>query len=292
MCQIIHRVKGAPAISETIIKAASLSNRDGWGIMYSDKGQKCVIKSLEMSDLSETIKLMEDSDFEFVAHLRLGTHGSMSIDNTHPFDVFDGEYSLMHNGIFNVPYSKNETRSDTGIFVDYLNTLPKNIFFLKEWVGYLHSMMITSGNKLAIMNSKGTVFKYGNWFSLPESNEEYEKYKDKLFFSTSPSSFCYDPSKSKNLYSYTNTNTSYKSRYSYKDSGQDTEVDSEDDYYTKQLEAYAYSDNSKEVYNLGGTTYTISDLEFFNLSDLEELMDKDPTGVAILLRDLIILSNA
>ena len=69
------------------------------------------------NDLPEIKKFLEDNiEHERFIHFRYSTRGSTTLDNCHPFEVFnDGhrQVFMMHNGTFNTYGQFNQGKSDT-----------------------------------------------------------------------------------------------------------------------------------------------------------------------------------
>jgi molecular chaperone DnaK (HSP70) len=139
------------------------------------------------------------------------------------------------------------------------------------------------------MAKDGSVYRYGTWYALPESHTEHEKYKNTLRFSTSPSAVCYDPSK-KIKYGYgdgaSGWNYDESGRYSF--SSKNGALSEDDEKYLDQYEGYANKDGvGSTVYDIGGTHYTLDDLVYLELRDIQTIVESDPDGASVLLKDLI-----
>lgn len=112
MCLIIHSPTGHSP-SEDIIESALSINPDGVGFMYMDRGKPESFKILHarsdyIERVCETLK-----DTEYCVHFRMRTHGDVSADNLHPFDLANGGL-LMHNGVMHNIDTKSDTKkSDT-----------------------------------------------------------------------------------------------------------------------------------------------------------------------------------
>ncbi len=105
MCLIIHRPIGVE-IPESILSSGMRANPDGWGIVagrYSSKG-------LDASRFWDAYDASGDA--ELFIHFRFATHGSISLDNCHPFKILRGRYHVLHNGIIDIPIV-DKARSDT-----------------------------------------------------------------------------------------------------------------------------------------------------------------------------------
>lgn len=100
--------QGLQELVEAAVPAAS-GNSDGWGV-FNDQRQ--VLKSSERftgEDADTVFTQFTGSKF-VVLHLRMATQGSVSLDNTHPFDI--GENLLCHNGMISGNWNEYEEGPD------------------------------------------------------------------------------------------------------------------------------------------------------------------------------------
>ena len=52
-------------------------------------------------------------------HCRIATHGTLTVDNCHPFPIGEGQLTyLAHNGVLSIPMDADDTRSDTRVFAE------------------------------------------------------------------------------------------------------------------------------------------------------------------------------
>jgi hypothetical protein len=108
-------------------------NSDGGGFAFiNDNKEIEVVKSMRLEHFWKQYKeaRREYKEADFLLHMRIATHGSVCLDNTHPFAV-DEQTVMAHNGIIydvnKFAKGKKDDRSDTRLFVDeILPSLPKN----------------------------------------------------------------------------------------------------------------------------------------------------------------------
>lgn len=107
MCVIIHLEKDA-TIDERMVVNATYNNPHGYGFISIEPDgslnvQRVVPESKE-TDPNVILKLLEDNkDKERILHLRWATVGEVTLDNAHPFKVYEHEEDeeeawFMHNG--------------------------------------------------------------------------------------------------------------------------------------------------------------------------------------------------
>lgn len=180
MCVIVHQPIGQSLDKKTADKLWK-RNSDGGGFAYVD--DKNVINLQKYMNFNAFWKDFETARSQypgrdFLLHMRIATHGSVSLDNVHPFIVDD--YTVMaHNGIIRGvidDISKEDDRSDTRFFIEeVLPSLPETWLdnpylrdMVDEWIGWSKLMFLTTNPALS-----QRVYKLGTWDSwhgLPMSN--------------------------------------------------------------------------------------------------------------------------
>jgi len=113
-------------------------------------------------------------------HARLATHGSMTVDNCHPFKVgHDEQTYLAHNGILPIVEPQGDLRSDTRIFAEDLLPAIGGVSALDNDQVFNLIEDFTSGSKVCILTvdpiakhqcyliheNKGKVDASGVWWS-------------------------------------------------------------------------------------------------------------------------------
>lgn len=187
MCVIIAQPKGTHLDKETA-KISWDHNPDGGGFAYvDDDGVMQLEKYMEFEPFWKAFENARSlfPKRDFLLHMRIATHGSVVIDNVHPFIVNENTV-MAHNGIIHgVPKDLEGDRSDTRVFIDeVLPELPANwldrkylVDMVEEWIGWSKLAFLTNDDRLEgqlyILNEyKGEVHD-GMWFS----NSSYKKPK-------------------------------------------------------------------------------------------------------------------
>lgn len=133
MCELLgicSNYEVSPNFSFKEIKIRGGKSRfhdDGWGIGFYINNTSKILKEPEPAYSSELAKEIEDGRKDlrskiFIAHIRRGTSGSNTLENTHPFmnKLFGKEWIFAHNGIV------GEFTAQDGIFTEPLiNFKPK-----------------------------------------------------------------------------------------------------------------------------------------------------------------------
>jgi predicted glutamine amidotransferase len=147
------------AVDEKGLTNGGRNNPDGHGwAIVADCGTKIITgKSLWIETAIRDFKAAREENMLGPAlfHSRWATHGSIKLDNVHPFVVGDCELTVVgHNGVFTQPsaqpWSKADDRSDTRVFADeILPTQFKNLD--KAGVQKALTQFCGTGNKLVIL---------------------------------------------------------------------------------------------------------------------------------------------
>jgi hypothetical protein len=123
----------------------------------------------------ETLKRVDKSACEYVAHFRMATHGPKAASHAHPYEYTDtdplvGRVLVFHNGIVNITTGANE--SDTEVFVrDVLAHLPTRWwtqpalrYLVNEAIGWSRFVIMTAGETVNLHESVGEWIG-GLWYS-------------------------------------------------------------------------------------------------------------------------------
>jgi len=134
-------------------------------------------------------------------HARLATHGSMTVDNCHPFKVGGDERTyLAHNGILPIIEPTGDMRSDTRIFAEDLLPAIGGVSALDNPQVMNLIEDFTSGSKVAILTvdvsaqyqayliheNKGTKDSTGVWWS---NDSCYLRSSSRSWYSVKPLDF-------------------------------------------------------------------------------------------------------
>ena len=170
MCVIVHQPKGK-TISKDDAKALWETNSHGGGFAFIDDDG--VLQTEKFMKFEEYWPALERARSQFprrdyLLHMRIATHGSIHLDNVHPF-VVDEHTVMAHNGIIHGVVDKihpNDDRSDTRFFIDQvLPTLPEGWLdneylnsMVEEWIGWSKLMFMTTDPNL-----KHNIYRLGKW---------------------------------------------------------------------------------------------------------------------------------
>lgn len=138
--------------------ACDKANRDGAGFAFiGDEGKVEICKSTTVDDgfYDMYVALTKDAPGPKLVHFRIGTQGTISDENCHPFRIKDG--ALIHNGILWSDYTAKE--SDTNQFCSDLGEhltyeyVKEDLDFIGDKIGDYNKMaLLYDEGKLAIIN--------------------------------------------------------------------------------------------------------------------------------------------
>lgn len=194
MCIIVCKGVGSELPTVKELERCFESNDDGAGYAYRVGDKVHIQKGFKkfkhlMNSLERHNFGIEDS---VMIHFRLGTHGSNSKHNTHPFPITDkirklkaidvvSDYAVSHNGMFNGLRSGfKHDLSDTMMFVKDILSKPIFVDHLSdELTRRIINTMLGYG-KLAILRGDGSILTFGfGWIrankALAYSNNDFRK---------------------------------------------------------------------------------------------------------------------
>lgn len=172
MCLIINRERGQ-TITDEFARDVAKRNADGWGFMYNSPktNQVIVKKGLVLEDFFTNFRPVQEKNIPCVIHFRYKTHGAVSLENCHPYEVVRGVY-FMHNGTIDVTIPKKDVGklSDTATFVrdvlrPMLLTLKDRTSAMRtQWFTHFMEAHADSHNsRYVLMDEEGSLF-YGSWY--------------------------------------------------------------------------------------------------------------------------------
>ena len=195
MCIIASVPKGT-TIDKPTLETMWQHNSDGAGISWIDNGKVRVYKTMKLKPFlkkfNEVSKQFGDSDI--LVHMRIATHGSVCLDNNHPFNV-DTQTVFAHNGImpqqFHPPAKRDisDTRYFNETFLQYvkLTALDDSRFIdhLGSVIGSYNKLVILTANPKMrrdsyIINESSGEWSDGVWYS----NDSYLTYSRKMKWGT------------------------------------------------------------------------------------------------------------
>lgn len=180
MC-IIAAIPKGKQINEDTFMTCWENNPDGTGMMYVNNGKIIVTKELyDIDKLWRNYQKATKLNTDIVLHFRIGTSGTFTSYNIHPFKV-NSDLWFCHNGILKIDVPKNSKENDTQIFNNtVLKLLPKDFIYnhgiiklITDYIGvYNKFVFLDSTGTVKIINKGSGIMYEGIWFS----NNTYKPY--------------------------------------------------------------------------------------------------------------------
>ena len=156
MCVIIIKHQKDKEIKDEILKASSIKNPHGLGVVWLDTYHISWHKSTDWEILK--------TDRPFIAHFRWATVGAINTENMHPFQCGNSEDWLMQNGTV---YGLGDKKTcDTKVLAGNLSKLPREHW--KHELSKHNCRFVTINTKLKnyqIYNKADWIKYDGVWYS-------------------------------------------------------------------------------------------------------------------------------
>lgn len=194
MCIIVVKEKGQEMPNNEILENCFERNPDGAGIMYNDKDRVIIKKGfMNVKELEKELEKIEDiKNKGLVIHFRIGTSGTNSAGNTHPYEItkkfwnykkLDSacDLAVAHNGIISKYTPKGQNKhnfNDTQLYIlKRLASLPAGFYKDNKT---LEKIGEETNSRFAFLDSKGNITTCGSgWLTdkgIKYSNSSYIKY--------------------------------------------------------------------------------------------------------------------
>jgi glutamine amidotransferase len=151
MCVLIYKPAGT-SVSESILRGCFDRNDDGLGIGHSDGSTLHIWRTLtNIDEACKRAALL--NDYPAMIHFRYATHGTVSMENVHPFWINDTRRALVgHNGIIQIGTQAGE--SDTRSFVSNVLANMRDGWW-NNHIARTQIEKLLGGSRLAIMEEDG-----------------------------------------------------------------------------------------------------------------------------------------
>lgn len=204
MCIIIAKDKKSKLPSMETIETCFNHNSDGAGIMYVDKGQVVIDKGfMTFNELEKHLNVLYKKFNNFknkalVIHCRIGTSGTNTKENTHPYCISDNykelhktkvlcDLGIAHNGIINqyTPLDNKHNTNDTQEFImKYITPIYEHYrdFYKNEYI--LEGLSDITNSRLVFLDTKENLYYVGDFVEdkgVKYSNTSYKPYTFKTY---------------------------------------------------------------------------------------------------------------
>lgn len=191
MCLLIVAKPNSTPKKKSLVCACD-SNPHGFGFAFHTGSKIYTFHSLDADQAIENFFKMRSKYPEAWAmfHARYATHGSVKLENCHPFNVGSDKKTILgHNGILPIVPSLGDDRTDSQLFADEflpafgLESLDDANFFdeLEEFIGGSKIAIFTTDsrleNQIYILNENLGHWVKGVWYS----NNSYQVPKIRTF---------------------------------------------------------------------------------------------------------------
>ena len=204
MCIIVAKDKKSKLPSMDTLETCFNHNSDGAGLMYVDKGQVVIDKGfMTFKELKKKLEVLYKKFDNFknkalVLHFRIGTSGTNTKENTHPYCISSDyrdlhktkifcDLGIAHNGIINqyTPIKNKHNTNDTQEFImKYLTPIYEHYrdFYKNEYI--LDGLSDITNSRLVFLDTKENLYYVGDFVEengIKYSNTSYQPYTFKTY---------------------------------------------------------------------------------------------------------------
>lgn len=192
MCIIASSEAGRGIPSRMLFERMWRENPDGGGIMYHHRGRVHIVKGfMDFESYYEHIEALNKAinltECDVVFHMRIGTHGSIGPENTHPFPLtnkvknlralrFKADVGIAHNGI--IPIKTEGNLSDTMQYIKDV-AYPES----RHNEAWYNDVGDINKSRLCILDNRGIHY-VGNWYTADDGikySHYIDTYEDMLY---------------------------------------------------------------------------------------------------------------
>lgn len=156
MCIIIVRPAGAQMPPKVIPDRCAMLNPHGFGFATKDR----IFKTLSYEEFKKALKTISKNETA-ILHFRYATHGSIKLENCHPFRDEESGVSFAHNGILSIVPIGDMTDSETAFRTRFVPAIREYGFDSDEFIIENHN--IIGGSRFAYIDKDGEYRLYGSF---------------------------------------------------------------------------------------------------------------------------------
>ena len=154
MCIIITKPAGVKMPPKAILDRCAALNPHGFGFATKDR----IYKTLSYSDFYNALKSIRKNEAA-ILHFRYATHGSIKLENCHPFKDAETGLSFAHNGVLDITPIGDMTDSETAFRTVIMPVVKKHGFDSDEFCITTHN--IKGPSRFAFIDKEGKYRLYG-----------------------------------------------------------------------------------------------------------------------------------
>ena len=156
MCIIIAKPMGVKMPPMAILKRCATLNPHGFGFATKDR----IYKTLSFDDFVKELETISQ-DETAILHFRYATHGSVRLENCHPFRDEESGVSFAHNGILSITPIDDMTDSETAFRTRIVPIIREFGINSDEFIIENHN--IIGGSRFAYIDKDGEYHLYGSF---------------------------------------------------------------------------------------------------------------------------------
>jgi hypothetical protein len=186
MCVIIALHSG-DMIDMAKLSMASKNNPHGWGLIIDKFDKGLEVKKEISNDVDDIIELLDaNKEYDRYLHLRFATVGDVTVENLHPFKVYDKDGHtayLMHNGTMNAFKSTDTKKSDTSVFCEDIVIPLLDAVNGKLDLAVVYKLLkpLIGISRVCIVSNHYPTLYFGEWKDINSCNKKVSVSNDDYF---------------------------------------------------------------------------------------------------------------
>lgn len=156
MCIICVKPAGVQMPPKAILDRCARLNPHGFGFATKDR----IYKTLDYDAFKRELAKIDRYE-TVILHFRYATHGSIKLENCHPFRDDKTGVSFAHNGILDIQPIDDMTDSETAFRTRIVPIIREHGFQSSEFI--FENYKIIGGSRFAYINQKGEYRLYGTF---------------------------------------------------------------------------------------------------------------------------------
>jgi predicted glutamine amidotransferase len=164
MCILIVKAQNVRKMTEQEIRNSASNNPDGFGMAYVVGGHLFVHKTFELNEIIDMNNRLPN-DTPIIYHFRIATHGTVNVNNCHPFMGEDADVAFAHNGVLSIQNDKEKDWTDSETAFRYLFEPLLKVVDIKSEQFERAVNTIIGSSKFAFIQKNGDVTTFGNFIN-------------------------------------------------------------------------------------------------------------------------------
>ncbi len=158
MCIIIFKPAGCKLPADYVLRKCETGNPDGFGFATPKK----VFHSMNRNEFERELRLNVAKKEPCIIHCRIATHGSVKLNNCHPFVDLESGVAFAHNGMLDIKPIGDKTDSETAFLTRFVPVIREHGI---ESLELDHAVdEIIGFSRFIFMDPTGAVRMFGRWY--------------------------------------------------------------------------------------------------------------------------------